>query len=77
MKNFVDMAKYIFDNTLITDRVRAVTNEVRFFFTYIRVIIDIEICGWHLQQSRLSSFCVISYPFPDNNIQSLLCYTTS
>ena len=75
LQNFGDIAKDIYDNTLLLESSTCSYNQDTFLDLYIRVVDHKCITGIYHKVDDFN-FEVISYPFPQSNVHSMLGYST-
>ena len=74
-KYFADIAKYIYDSTLLLEGSAYSYKQDIFLGLYIRVVDGKYVTGIYHKVDDFN-FAVINYPFPQSNIHSMLGYTT-
>ena len=74
-KYFEDIAKYIYDSTLLLESSACSYKQDTFLDLYIRVVDGKFVTGIYHKVDDFN-FEVINYPFPQSNIHSMLGYTT-
>ena len=75
LQNFGDIAKDIYDNILLLEGSTNSYKQDTFLDLYIRVVDHKLITGIYHKVDDLN-FEVISYPFPQSNVHSMLGYST-
>ena len=75
LKYFGDIAKDIYDNTLILEGSACSYKQSTFLDIYIRVVDEKFVTGIYHKVDDFN-FEVISFPFPQSNINTMLGYTT-
>ena len=75
LQNFGDIAKDIYDNTLLLEGSTCSYKQDTFLDLYIRVVDHKFITGIYHKVDDFN-FEVISYPFPQSNVHSMLGYST-
>ena len=75
LQNLQDIAKDIYDNTLLLEGSTCSYKQDTFFNLYIRVVDHKFITGIYHKVDDFN-FEVISYPFPQSNVHSMLGYST-
>ena len=75
LKYFGDIAKDIYDNTLILEGSACSYKQDTFLDLYIRVVDEKFVTGIYHKVDDFN-FEVISFPFPQSNINTMLGYTT-
>ena len=75
LQNFDDIAKDIYDNTLLLEGSTCSYKQDTFLDLHTRVVDHKFITGIY-HKVDCSNFEVISYPFPQSNIHSVLGYST-
>ena len=75
LQNFGDIAKDIYDNTLVLEGSTCSYKQDTFLDLYIRVVDHKFITGIYHKVDDFN-FEVISYPFPQSNVHSVLGYST-